>query len=150
MPTFEAVTDLACPVDRVWRFLCRPANVVCVSPPELHIRLLEGPDELELGARFVVQVRRFGISQRVVSEVTRYEPGVLFTDEQIQGPFGKFAHTHVLEEHNGGTRMTDRIEYEAPGGILGLVLTAGRIENDLKWMFEYRTQKMKETLDRND
>lgn len=146
MPTFNAVTDLACPLERVWAFLCCPANVVEVTPPELHLRLLEGPESLSLGARFVVQVRRFGISQRVVSEVTRFEPGVTFTDEQVRGPFGKFAHTHRIEAYGGGTRMTDQIDYAPPGGVLGLVLTAARIEGDLKWMFEYRTKRMKEIL----
>ena len=42
--------------------------------------------------------------------------------------------------------MTDRIEFEAPGGLVGLVMNEGRIGRDLQWVFEYRTLKLHELL----
>jgi ligand-binding SRPBCC domain-containing protein len=146
MPRFETVTDLACPIERVWEFLCRPANLVLVSPPELHLRLVEGPEQLSLGARITIAGRRWGIPQRIVSEVVAFEPNVLFVDEQREGPFRKFTHMHRLEPLSGGTRMLDRIDFEAPGGVLGLILTPGRIERELQSVFELRTRKFKELL----
>jgi ligand-binding SRPBCC domain-containing protein len=147
MPVFETVSVLACPVERVWEFLCRPANLVAVSPLELHMRLVDGPEVLTLGARITVQGRRWGISQKITSEVTTFTPPVKFVDEQRQGPFGKFVHTHTLEAVPEGTCMTDRVEFEAPGGLLGLVLGADRIREDLERVFEYRAKRFRELLE---
>jgi ligand-binding SRPBCC domain-containing protein len=147
MPVFETITVLTCPVERVWDFLSRPANLVAVSPPELHMRLVDGPEVLTLGARITAQGRRWGISQTITSEVTAFTPPVQFVDEQRQGPFGKFVHTHTLEALPEGTRMTDRIEFEGPGGLLGLVLNAARIREDLERVFEYRAKRFREWLE---
>jgi ligand-binding SRPBCC domain-containing protein len=146
MAVFENVTYLARPVEEVFDFLCNPANLIRVTPPELHMRLVDGPPRLELGSRITLQGRRWGIPQRIVSEVTALEPNVLLQDEQREGPFGKWVHTHRLEPAPEGTRMTDRIEFTAPGGLLGLVLTERRIEQDLEQVFAYRAQKFKEIL----
>ncbi len=146
MPVFQSSQTFPRPPEEVFAFFRRPANLLQVSPPELHMRLEEGPEELSLGARFKVRGRRWGVPQRIVSEVTVFEPNVTFRDVQVEGPFRKWEHTHRFETVPGGTLATDVIEFEPPGGILGLVLTAGMIERDLKWAFEYRTKKLAELL----
>jgi len=145
MPRFEMVENLAAPLSRVFDFFSRPANLVKISPPELHFQLVSGPEQLHLGARVTLQGRRWGLSQRLVSEVTTWEPEQLFVDEQREGPFKKWIHTHRFEAlPDGGTRVTDRIEYEPPGGMLGFVITVKAVERDLKWIFEYRREKLAE------
>jgi ligand-binding SRPBCC domain-containing protein len=147
MPVFESETVLACLPETVFDFLARPANLARVSPPELHLRLVEGPERLALGARITVQGSKFGVPQKVVSEVTAFEEGMQFTDTQVQGPFGRFVHTHRVESAEGGTRIFDRIEYEAPGGLLGLLLTNQRIQQDLEALAIYRAKRFKELLE---
>src|SRR5262249_14581138 len=142
MPVFEASQVLLRPVEEVFAFFRDPASLVRISPPELHMRLVEGPALLELGSRIVFQGRRRGIPQRVVSEVTAYEPPTMFSDVQVEGPFRKWVHTHRFEATPAGTRMIDRIDYEPPGGMLGLVATAAAIERDLRWIFEHRTKRL--------
>jgi ligand-binding SRPBCC domain-containing protein len=144
MPVFERSTTIPRPSAELFEFLARPANLIQVMPPELNMRLVEGPERLFLGAQMVLQTRRWGFAQRIVSKITAFEPNRLFTDEQIEGPFKKWAHSHILEDTPDGTRMTDRIEFEAPGGMLGLVLTQDAIEGELEELFEYRTQKFEE------
>jgi len=147
MPRAETTIVLHAPVRRVWDFLRQPANVVAVTPPELQLTVVEAPDVLSLGSRIVVQVRRFGIAQRIVSEVTALVPEALLVDEQRQGPFGKFVHTHRLEPVAEGTRMTDEIEFEPPAGLLGLVLSANRIRQELEAAFDYRMKRFRELLE---
>jgi ligand-binding SRPBCC domain-containing protein len=149
MPLFEWTTTISRSADDVFDFLSRPANLVAVSPPEFHMQLLDGPERLHLGARVVLQGRRWGVSQRIVSEVTAYQPSTTLIDEQREGPFKKWIHTHQLEPIPGGTHMLDRIEYEAPGGLLGMLLSNARIEEELKEIFQFRTQKFKESLEEN-
>jgi ligand-binding SRPBCC domain-containing protein len=144
MPIFESSVLLPRPVAEVFDFFCCPANLVVVSPPELHLRLVDGPERLELGSRITVQGRRWGLSQRVVSEVTVFEPGVRVVDEQREGPFGRFIHEHRFEPEGTGTRVTDCIDFEPPSGLLGRLLTARTIERDLQKVFAYRQKKLAE------
>jgi ligand-binding SRPBCC domain-containing protein len=146
MPVFEASRNYPRFVQEVFDFFRQPANLVRVSPPELHMRLAEGPERLQLGSRITLLGRRWGVPQRVVSEVTAYELDVFFVDEQRHGPFRKWIHTHRFEAIPGGTRVVDRIEFEPPGGMLGLMVTAASIERDLQWVFEFRSGKLKEIL----
>ncbi|MFL6765567.1 MAG: SRPBCC family protein [Sphingomicrobium sp.] len=146
MPVFEASHDFPRPVVDVFAFFRDPANLVRLSPPELHMSLVQGPPLIELGSRVVLKGRRWGIPQSVVSEITAFDAPVTFTDTQVEGPFRKWAHTHRFEAVEGGTRVSDRVEYEPPGGLLGLVARPSLIERDLKWIFEYRTKKLAELL----
>jgi ligand-binding SRPBCC domain-containing protein len=147
MPVFEATQTFSRPVAEVFDFFCRPANLVRISPPELHLALVEGPERVELGSRIVLKGRRWGISQRVVSQITAFEPEVSFADEQVEGLFRLWKHTHRFEAlPEGGTRTTDSIEYESPGGALGLIVTNRFIDNDLRWVFDYRHQRLSELL----
>lgn len=146
MPLFESVMSVSRPVEEVFAFFSRPANLIRMTPPELHLRLVEGPERLQLGSRIVLQGRRWGIPQRLVSQVTVYEPSVRFVDEQVEGPFPRWAHTHAFEAVPEGTRLTDQIEYEPPAGVLGLLVTASVIERDLHWVFDFRKQKLEELL----
>ena len=147
MPRFEMIENLSAPLTRVFDFFSRPANLIEVSPPELHFKLLSAPTQLTLGARVALQGRRWGISQRLVNEVTVWEPETHFVDVQREGPFKQWIHTHRFEELAGGTRVTDRIDYETPGGMLGFVITAKAVERDLKWLFEYRRERLMQLLD---
>ncbi|HEX5270708.1 MAG TPA: SRPBCC family protein [Gemmataceae bacterium] len=146
MPVFEASLVVPRPAEEVFRFFRDPANLVRISPPELHMALVEGPPLIGLGSRVVLKGRRWGVPQRVVSEITAFDPPIAFADTQVEGPFRRWVHTHRFEAVPEGTRVTDRVEYEPPGGLLGLVARPSFIENDLKWIFDYRTKKLKELL----
>lgn len=146
MPVFESTQVFPVPLEEAFRFFRDPANLVRVSPPKLHMQLVEAPHQLELGSRIVLKGRRWGIPQRVVSEVTAFLPLASFTDEQREGPFRKWVHTHRFEHVSEGTRVTDTIEYEPPGGLLGLIVPARMIESDLRWIFAFRQRKLAEVL----
>jgi ligand-binding SRPBCC domain-containing protein len=146
MPVFEASHEYPRPLAEVFAFFGDPANLVRLTPPEFHLRLLEAPPRLALGSRVVFQGRRWGIPQRVVSEITTFDAPAVFTDTQVEGPFRKWVHTHRFEAVAGGTRVSDHVEYEPPGGLLGLVATAARVERDLRWVFEYRTKTLAQLL----
>jgi ligand-binding SRPBCC domain-containing protein len=147
MPRFEMVEDLSAPLSRVFDFFSRPANLLKISPPELHFELLSAPEQLALGARIMLQTRRWGVSQRIVSEITVWEPQTYFVDEQQQGPFKKWTHSHAFKAlPDAQTRVTDTIEYEPPGGMLGFLITARAVEHELKRVFEYRRAKLVQLL----
>jgi ligand-binding SRPBCC domain-containing protein len=146
MPVFQAMQSFPRPLVEVFDFFCQPINLTRISPPDLQMRLLEAPLRIQLGSRITLLGRRWGVPQRLVSEVILFEPHTAFTDEQREGPFRKWVHVHRFEVVSGGTRVVDRVEFEPPGGILGLMVNAAAIERELNWLYEYRSQKLREIL----
>ena len=147
MPTFESTLVLAASPATVFALLRRTAVVTQLAPPEMHLKVETGPDELEFGAELVLRGRRWGVPQRVVSEVTVFEADALLILEQRQGPFRRWTHTQRLEaQPEGGTKLSERIDYEPPGGLLGLTVTAAFLERELANLFAFRRQKLVEML----
>jgi ligand-binding SRPBCC domain-containing protein len=144
---FEAMMELRCSAEALFDFLSRPANLPKISPPDWQLQLLEGPEVCRLGSRIVLQTRRGGMPQRIVSEITAFEPQALLVDEMREGPFRKLIQSRALQANGESVAMTDRIEFEPPRGLLGLVLTAQRIEKDLAALHEYRKQRFQELLE---
>jgi len=146
MATFERTICVARPITEVFDFFSRPGHLIVVSPPELNLRLVSGPERVQLGSRVKVQGGAWGVSLTVENEITAFEPPYRFTDEQRQGPLGKWAHTHRFEEIPGGTRIVDRVEFSAPTGMLGLLVSEAMSEKELSGVFEYRETKIHELL----
>jgi ligand-binding SRPBCC domain-containing protein len=144
--TFNASQRFAYPVEIVFDFFRRPGKVVSVAPPELALTLIDAPDLVELGTRIVVQVRRWGLSQRIVTEVVELVENNRIVEEQRQGPFRAWRHDQRFIEIDGGTQLNEEITYEPPGGLLGLTLTAARVEEDLRLAFAHRMEKLTELL----
>ena len=93
------------------------------------------------------RAKHFGIPFTMTSRISEYETPSRFVDEQISGPFRRWWHEHRFEDANGGTQMTDRIEFEAPAGPIGrainrLVLTGYMtrlIEQRNSWLVDALT-----------
>jgi len=146
MPRFESVLTFARPLDAVFEFFLRPANLLRANPPDLNLQLVEAPLVVQLGSRIVLQARRFGVAQRLVSEVTAWQLQALLVDEQREGPFRKWVQTHRFEGVGAGTRLTYQVDYEPPGGMLGLVLNARAIDKELQTIGAFRAVKLAELL----
>jgi ligand-binding SRPBCC domain-containing protein len=146
MPRFETTLTLTRSVEDVFEFFRRPAKLIQANPPELNLEVLEAPEVLQQGSRIVIQAWRFGISQRLESEVTILEANALIIDELRQGPFRKWVQTHRFAKAAPGTLVTFQIDYEPPGGLLGLMVNATAIDAELRSVFAYRKPKLQELL----
>ena len=147
MPTFEMSECYVASPARVFALFRRPAEPPALAPPELHLRLEEAPDELRLGSRLMVRGRRWGVTQRMVSEITAFEEGTLIVEEQRQGPFRSWKHTQRFAPSvEGGVCITDVIEYEPPGGVLGRLATVETIRQELERALAYRRERLAELL----
>lgn len=142
MPEFESSVDLPCTAAQLFDFLIRPANLPKVSPKELQIQLIEAPAVIELGSRITVVGRRWGIAQQMTTEVVAFETEHLLTDEQRTGPFRSFRHTRIIDPLGESVRLMERIEFEPPGGLVGLFLSASRIREGLAELAGYRNRVM--------
>ncbi len=144
MPVFQSRLVLPRPAEEVFEFLATPANLIQVAPPEAHLQLVSGPERLELGATFVCKSKHLGVSQHIAVEVIDFRPGQVLIIQQQRGPLKKWVHATLFADAPEGTEMHDRIDFEPPGGLLGLLVTAQFIDRTLHSTFRYRDSKLRE------
>jgi ligand-binding SRPBCC domain-containing protein len=148
MPAFQSQLILPRPVSEVFSFFLQPVNLIHLAPPETKLQLVEGPERLHQGARLTWKGQRMGVAQQMVIEVLDLEPDRSLTLAQAKGPLRRFVHTHTFAETDEGTHLHDHIDFEPPGGILGLIVTAEFIHSDLQSSFGYRAEVLRRAFAR--
>lgn len=73
---------------------------------------------IDIGQEVSWEARHFGLTWRMTSRITQLDAPVRFVDEMVRGPFSRFRHEHLFEPGDGGTLMTDVVEFEMPGSVL--------------------------------
>lgn len=125
--------------------------LIRLTPPWEHVELVEGGGSIRPGSRVTLKTRVGPVAMKLVAEHTEYEPGVMFADRQVQGPFASWYHRHrFLDDGTGGTLLRDEIDYEPPLGLLGRILGGGFLEQKLKRMFDYRHETTKRIVEARD
>ena len=132
--TFSRSVVIDAPVEAVFAFHAREDALTLLSPRFPPVRVAKKEGGLETGASIELRVGPF----RWVARHMAYENNRLFADEQVAGPFTRWLHRHEFEDLGGKTRLTDRVEWELPGGrvvnwLLGWAVTIG-----MKRLFVYR------------
>ena len=157
------------PVDRVFRFFADPLNLPRLMPawqdaridslelhnPELHNPELRAPEGAGLsrlagrGSRILLSFRPVPLSPirlRWLALIDDYAVNHHFCDLQVTGPFRYWRHCHLVNaERHGeidGTRVTDVVDYEWPGGPVSSAIDAfgGRLQ--IRQVFHYRQRQL--------
>lgn len=140
MPKFVKSVVIDAPVDVVFRFHERADALELLTPAFPPVRLLSRTGGIEPGSEVVLRVVIF----RWLARHTAFERDRLFVDEQIRGPFAKWVHRHEFEGFGNRTRLTDRIEFELPGGALVNRLLGWAVRPGLEQMFAHRHKVTKQ------
>lgn len=140
MPTFVKSVLIDAPVGAVFGFHERPDALALLTPAFPPVRVIGKTGGIEVGSRVELRVGFFSW----VALHTLYEKNRLFVDEQIQGPFAKWVHRHEFEDVDGKTRLTDRVEYQLPGGPIVNVLFGRMVKSGLNRMFKHRHRVTKQ------
>ena len=126
------------PIDEVFAFFSDATQLQAITPPWLHFQVLTPePIEMFVGQRIDYRLRVRGLPLSWTSEITAWEPGGRFVDEQIRGPYSHWHHEHRFESADQGTRVIDIVHYGVPGGALVHALFVRR---DIEKIFAYRQQ----------
>jgi ligand-binding SRPBCC domain-containing protein len=147
MTHFRRSIQIAAPVQAVFAFHLDPRNMTRIASPPTRVQLLE-PYEvpLRLGSVVRVRVALFGLlPQMVESEIVVCDPPREFTDEQRRGPFRAWRHRHLFREVEGGTELTDDVEYEEPTTLPFRLLRTEAMTGMMANLFA-RRQEMTRTL----
>lgn len=156
MAVYERSTVVSAPLEDVWDFHSTIDGLLALTPGWMNMRVeaVRGPDGepdpevLEAGAEVDMALRPLGVAPRQswtsrIVERERGEATAQFRDEMRDGPFRRWLHTHRFEAVEGGTRITDHVEYEL-GRPLGAL--SGLAWPGFEAMFAHRHRRTKTHL----
>lgn len=86
----------------------------------------------------------FGIKLNWMTEITHIREQEYFVDEQRFGPFALWHHQHHFKEIEGGTLMTDILNYAIPYSFIGQIANKIVVRNNIREIFDYREKKIDE------
>lgn len=121
MYVLRAVQDIPVPADTAWAFFANPGNLNALTPQEMHFRITSEPAQTMYAGQIITYRIRLmpGFVTSWVTEITHVHEGHYFIDEQREGPYRLWHHEHRFEAMDGATRMTDKVVFIPPFGILG-------------------------------
>jgi ligand-binding SRPBCC domain-containing protein len=132
------------PLPEVFEFFSDASKLEILTPPWLSFQILTPtPIPMAAGALIDYRLKLRGVPIRWRTRISEWEPMHHFVDEQLRGPYWLWHHTHLFEEQEGGTLVTDRIDYSVPGGALIHWLL---VKGDLHRVFNYRLERLAELL----
>ena len=135
---FVHESHIAAPPAAVFAFHERPEALKLLVPPWERVEVLQPPSSLAPGTRVVLRMHMGPLRITWEAEHTLYEPGAMFQDRLVRGPFRRWLHTHrFLPAPDGGTLLRDEVEYALPLGVLALPAVP-LVARRLRRMFEYR------------
>ncbi|MGO1052799.1 SRPBCC family protein [Crossiella sp. CA198] len=145
MPRFEVSTSIAAPPQRIFD-LSLEVEVHTSSMAGSTERAIDGvtSGRLALGDTVTWQARHFGLSWRMTSRISAYDPPGYFVDEQERGPFRRWHHAHHFEpDGRGGTLMRDVIDFAAPLGPLGRIAELLVLDHYMRRLISTRNEHLK-------
>lgn len=116
-----------------------PYHLAMLTPPWLHFRVASKTKvHMEPGAIIDYRLRWlvFPLSWR--TRIAAYAPPYYFIDEALRSPYQFWRHQHVLEAVDGGTRITDTVDYALPFGALGRLAHFLAVRRSLLAIFTFR------------
>ena len=139
MPSFTKKSHLSASPEVVFGYHEQPGAFQRLTPPWEPVEMTERTGTIRDGDRATLCIKQGPISLKWVAEHRDYIPNEQFKDVALSGPFPKWEHTHrVTPGEDGGSILTDSIDYRLPGGPVGRALGGGFVQRKLARMFTYR------------
>jgi hypothetical protein len=142
--TLERAQTVPAALERVFPFFECPENLALVTPSWLAFRLVTPtPVSMREGCIIDYRLRLCGLHLRWRSRITDYDPPHGFVDEQVQGPYACWRHTHRFASCAQGTILEDRVVYALPAGLPRFIQDAvhgAYVRPRLEAIFDYRAR----------
>jgi ligand-binding SRPBCC domain-containing protein len=142
-----STVTLARPIDEVFVFFADAGNLEAITPPELQFQILTPrPIEMSRGQLVEYRMSLYGISFSWLTEISVWEPGTRFVDQQLKGPYRTWIHEHRFESIGPSkTRVSDDVRYSLPFEPLGRIAHP-LVRAKLDRIFSFREKRVSELL----
>jgi ligand-binding SRPBCC domain-containing protein len=149
--TFRRQQTIARPIDDVFNFFKQPDNLEKITPSSVGFTILTPrPLKMQVGTVLDYTIKLFGLPVRWTTLISAYDPPHCFIDVATRGPYSFWHHTHMFEENDQGTIMTDEVHYALPFGIFGRLARFLWVKRQLEYIFDYRMRVICEVLKNGD
>ncbi len=120
-------------------FFSDAGNLERLTPPWLNFRILT-PRPIAMGVGTLIDYRivLYGVPIPWRTRIDVWEPGVRFVDRQLSGPYLWWHHEHRFDAAEGGTRVTDHVEYLPRMRWV----SSGFVRRDVERIFAYRQEAL--------
>ena len=146
MPEIVCSTDLNCSVDTLRGYLGKTSNLKNITDPDMSLKIVSADDVIQEESEIEFQVSTYGIKQSMKHRYTAVS-ATLIQSEQLEGPTRTWIHQVIMEDTGNSTcRLTDKIEFEPPGGMMGFVMTEAKIRESVLEGMEFRYEALAEIL----
>jgi ligand-binding SRPBCC domain-containing protein len=134
------------PPAEVFPFFADAHNLEAITPSALRFKVVT-PGAIEMGPGALIQyrLRVRGLPIDWLTRIEAWEPGRIFVDTQLVGPYRFWHHTHTFEERSGGTLMRDVVRYALPLWPVG-ELAAPLVRRELDAIFDFRRETVARLL----
>lgn len=138
---YRQTQKLPISIEKAWEFFSSPKNLKEITPPYMGFDITTQDLNPKMHAGMIISYKvspLLGIKMTWVTEITHVQEPNFFVDEQRFGPYSLWHHQHHFKEIENGIEMTDIINYKAPLGILGQIVTPFIVTPKLQEIFDHR------------
>ncbi len=152
MPQFVRRSPMPVSARALFDWHEHPGAFERLTPGWQRTRVVSRTGGITDGSRVEVEVPLAGglLHQRLLMEHRDYVAGERFTDVQVDGPFARWSHAHIMEPVADGTSvLVDQIDYELPMGPLGDIGGGWFVRRQLEQLFDFRHARTRADLERH-
>lgn len=150
MPEFQYRSEMPASATEVYAWHVRPGALERLLPPWRDIQVLRRDGGVEDGGTVLLELAFGPVRRRWLARHEDAVVGRQFVDEQVEGPFGKWRHTHRFMPHDADrSTMEDHVHFRSPFGGLGHRLATPFVQAELARLFPWRHARTRLDLRRH-
>jgi ligand-binding SRPBCC domain-containing protein len=135
---------ITAPLGRVWDFFADPRNLNDITPADMKFEIVAGGEGSMFPGQLIEYRIQFvrGMQSVWLTEIAHVREPEYFVDEQRIGPYRFWYHEHSFETVEAGVKVSDKVSYATPFGIIGELMHWLWIRRRLRGIFDFRRDKI--------
>lgn len=146
MPTFSVRSPMPVSARALYDWHARPGAFERLAPPWQRVEVVEREGDFS-DLKVTLRMYEGPVPIRWVARHRDVIEGRQFVDEQVEGPFGSWVHTHRFLDAGEGSVLEDEVRWEGTLASLGTMFSGG-VDTTLARLFAFRHARTRADLSR--